>query len=539
MSNLIEPPKEQASQALAVANLVTLAAIGMFVLVASKALPLALGRVGTSASPVQIEVQALLLSLALIIMALVRVSDLRKRQEDLSEAKTEQYRLAYIDEASDLYNRRYLFDVVFPELSECAVAIMLLDLDDFKKVNDLYGHVIGDRVLHEVGKRVSAVIPDDAIMARLGGDEFAVCIQGSKAGEQQATRLAAAIIAAIDQPIDIGLVSARVSASIGIANADQKGAEPAAILHHADIAMYEAKRAGRNCYVWFDATMEEELIERNQIEADIRTGIEHGEFEPYFQPLLDLETSRVKGFEVLARWNHPARGMVMPDEFIPIAEANGTICELSLAVMKSALNLARGWDDDLTIAVNVSPVQFRDPSLPDRIKSIIDEIGFPADRLEIEISESVLLEDKTTTLGNINRLRKMGMRISLDDFGTGYASLSQLRELPFDRIKIDRSFIATLVQDKQSDAFVDAITALGKSFSLPITAEGVEDQFAHDVLARMGCTHAQGWLYGKAMPASAVAETFNGPSARALMQVEPVGVAMRFKDRRNYARGKR
>lgn len=527
---------ETTDYASVIANLVALGATGVFAFVAARALPAALGISNMSAASARADLQPLALSLALIILAWLRVSELRKSNKKLRAAKDKQYRLAYVDEASGLFNRRYLVDVTFEELAEAPHTILLLDLDGFKKVNDLYGHVHGDCLLREVGGRIQSIAPEGAIYARLGGDEFAMCLTGAAASPHAATLIATQLVAAIDQPITIDNIVARVSGSVGIASSDEGAVPPASVLHHADIAMYEAKRAGRNRYVWFDSAMEDELLERNQLEADIRNGIERGEFEPFFQPLLDLKTSTVKGFEVLARWNHPAKGLIMPDQFIPIAEGNGIISELSLTVMRSALAQAKAWGDELTIAVNVSPVQFRDPLLPDRIEALLEDVEFPPTRLELEITETAILEDKETTLASVNRLRAKGIRISLDDFGTGYASLSQLRELPFDRIKIDKSFVASLIKDRQSDAIVEAITAMGRSMSLPITAEGIEEESAQELLLGLGCTDAQGWLYGKAMSAEDVAKTYYGGKGTANLEPLATETRMPTSERRSYAR---
>jgi EAL domain-containing protein (putative c-di-GMP-specific phosphodiesterase class I) len=268
--------------------------------------------------------------------------------------------------------------------------------------------------------------------------------------------------------------------------------------------MYSAKRAGRNCSVWFDKAMEKELFDRTQLESEIREGITEGEFIPYFQPQISLETGDLTGFEVLARWNSPSRGLVEPDAFMSAAEGSGLIGALSLSVMKQALVESRDWPAHLKIAVNVSPVQFRDPKLAERILKILTEVNFPPQRLEIEVTETALVEDRDQALAIVESLKNVGVTISLDDFGTGYASLSQLQSLPFDRIKIDKSFVSALVADPQSSAIVNSITTLGKALKLPITAEGVESTAVKEQLSAMGCGEAQGWLFGKAVPASAI-----------------------------------
>jgi predicted signal transduction protein with EAL and GGDEF domain len=281
---------------------------------------------------------------------------------------------------------------------------------------------------------------------------------------------------------------------------------PEDALRRSDIAMYAAKRGGRNCSVWFDKEMERELFDRTRLESEIRTGIAEGEFVPFFQPQINLETGQLTGFEVLARWNSPALGLLEPDSFMTAAEGSGLIGALSMSVMKQALVESRDWPANLKIAVNISPVQFRDPKLAERILKVLTEANFPPQRLEIEITETALLEDQDMALAIVESLKNVGVTISLDDFGTGYASLSQLQSLPFDRIKIDKSFVSALLADPQSSAIVNSITTLGKALQLPITAEGVESGEIKDMLSEMGCAEAQGWLFGKAVPADKVRE---------------------------------
>ena len=252
----------------------------------------------------------------------------------------------------------------------------------------------------------------------------------------------------------------------------------------------------RNCQVWFDEKMEQELLARTQLEDKIRDAVAAGEFVPFYQPQIDLVTGQLTGFEVLARWRSPENGLLEPSEFMDVAEAS-TISELSLSVMRQALNEARDWPSHLKIAVNISPIQFRDSRLAERILKLVTETNFPACRLEVEITETSFLEDRETALTIVESLKNMGITISLDDFGTGYASMSQLQSLPFDRIKIDKSFVTSLLSDTQSDAIVTTILALGRALHLPITAEGIEDKGTRDRLCRLGCSDGQGWLFGK------------------------------------------
>jgi predicted signal transduction protein with EAL and GGDEF domain len=293
----------------------------------------------------------------------------------------------------------------------------------------------------------------------------------------------------------------QVTASIGLAHV--RGDEETA-LRESDVALYAAKRAGRNAFAWFDKELEQEISERLKLEEDIRAGIKAGEFVPFFQPLVDLNSRQIIGFETLARWRSPSRGFVEAEAFIETAERTGLIGPLTLSVLEQALKEARAWPAHLRLAVNVSPVQFREPMLAEQILKLLSLSGFPANRLEIEITEGSLLEDREQVLTIIHSLKNVGISISLDDFGTGYASLAQVNRLPLDRIKIDKSFITTIVKSEQTAAIVNTIAGLGHNLSVPITAEGVESEQIRAALADFGCSEAQGWLFGRAISADAV-----------------------------------
>lgn len=280
------------------------------------------------------------------------------------------------------------------------------------------------------------------------------------------------------------------------------------MLRRADIAMYSAKRAGRNGLAWFDSEQEAELKQRAQLEEEIRKGIEADEFIPFFQPLISLATGKTTGFEVLARWKSPQRGLVEPVDFIDICEASGLIAALSMNVMKKALIEAKDWPSDIKIAVNISPVQFRDSQLAERVLKLLVETGFPAQRLELEITEGSLIENPEQAATVVRSLKNSGITIALDDFGTGYASLTQLQSLPFDRIKIDKSFVTSVGDNEQSTAIVKTIMSLGKLLCVPITAEGVETEAVRKRLAEAGCEDAQGWLFGRAVSAQLVRSYF-------------------------------
>jgi predicted signal transduction protein with EAL and GGDEF domain len=368
--------------------------------------------------------------------------------------------------------------------------------------------MVGDEVLKRLAAIIQLQAPEGSCCARLGGDEFAVLVPPHP--DELVRKSVENIIRAIAQPMVLETATVHVSASVGISHVEpQICAEQC--LRKSDIAMYAAKRAGRNCQVWFDDKMEQELLARSQLEDEIRRGIAAGEFVPFYQPQIDLTTGQLTGFEVLARWSSPTRGLVEPIVFMTIAEASGLVSELSLSVMGQALREARDWPSHLKIAVNISPVQFRDLKLAERILKLLAETNFPPSRLEVEITESSFMEDRETALTIVQSLKNMGITISLDDFGTGYASLSQLQSLPFDRIKIDKSFVMSLLSDTQSDAIVSTILSLGRALNLPITAEGIEDNGTKNRLTDLGCSDGQGWLFGRAVPGEVIRATFAIP----------------------------
>jgi diguanylate cyclase (GGDEF)-like protein len=478
-----------------VSTCATFAAMTMFVFTASRALTGDGGATGQ-----QTIVAAVFLNVALLLFTWRRSRDLKAALAACGDAEARAHENAYVDHVTGLGNRRQLVLAIDGAVRRGSGAtLLLLDLDHFKKVNDLYGHSVGDRLLAFVGETLVQLTPKEAQCARLGGDEFAVLLPG-RLSLDEVTSTAQAILTRLAQPAPLGSTVAHISASVGISSLDE-AADAASLLRRSDIAMYEAKRLGRNCHVWFDEEMELQLDRRSQVEAEMRSGIAASEFVPFYQPQYSLGTGELTGFEVLARWEHPARGLLEPVEFIGIAEASGLIAQLSMNVMRQALVETKSWPCELTIAVNISPVQFRDPLLAQRILKLIDEVGFPAARLELEITESSILEDNEQASMTVASLKSRGISISLDDFGTGYASLTQLKALPFDRIKIDKSFVAALLSDNQSSAIVTTIAALGRSLHLPVTAEGVESEDVRTRLQSLGCEDGQGWLWGKAVPA--------------------------------------
>ena len=500
----------------------TLAALLLFVGLGSQVLPNALRGTPLPNANSTLTV-AFLLNIAIILFGWRRSKDLKDALEAYEESERVARRNANTDPATGLANRRELLR----SLSEARDAkasgtLLLLDLDHFKRVNDLHGHLAGDRLLSVVADVLTRSAPDAACCARFGGDEFAMLLTGTSPAA--AEKVARGVIAQLAVPVFLGGVQVQVSASIGLAELARNQTEED-ILRQSDVALYAAKRSGRNCLAWFDKELERELTERLKLEDDIRTGIQRGEFVPFFQPLIDLQTRDLVGFEALARWRSPTRGFVEAEAFIEVAEATGLVGPLTLAIMDIALKEARAWPAHLKIAVNISPVQFRDASLAEQIMKVLAATGFPAHRLEIEITEGSLLEDREQFSIIIQSLKNVGIRISLDDFGTGYASLAQLHTLPVDRIKIDKSFIATLVKSEQTAAIVSTIANLGHTLNVPITAEGVESEQIRNELKRFGCSEAQGWLFGRAVSADTV-RTFldlseKGAPGASLPQSEP------------------
>ncbi|HZF43934.1 MAG TPA: EAL domain-containing protein [Sphingomonadaceae bacterium] len=447
-------------------------------------------------------VTAVLLNLCLIALGWQRSRALSRERNARSDAEDRASSAAYNDYVTGLLNRRGFVLALEASLNYGPVALVILDLDHFKRINDTYGHAAGDGILHAIADVLRETAPPTAEIARLGGDEFAILLPGAHAAHNAADSLAEDILLRLARPLSAGGVEAQVGASIGLVLSARGTESPSVLMRHGDIAMYEAKKIGRNCTAWFTPLMEEELQSRNQLEADMRVGIAAGQFLPFYQPQVDLAGGKLHGFEVLARWEHPERGLVDPSDFIPVAEATGMIGSLSLAVMKQALTETRDWDPDLLIAINLSPVQLKDPLLAQRITKLLAETGFPARRLELEITESALFDDLDLALATIESLKNQGITISLDDFGTGYSSLTQLQALPFDRIKIDRSFVASMNENEESAAIVGAIMSLGASLHLPVTAEGIESVAIHESLQALGCEQGQGWHFGRPLPAS-------------------------------------
>jgi diguanylate cyclase (GGDEF)-like protein len=479
----------------------TIAAILLFVALGSKLLPAAIAGVELSDASSTLRV-AFLLNIAIILFGWRRSKDLKDALEAYETAERLAQRNANTDPGTGLANRRELMRSL-GEMLEARTpgVLLLLDLDHFKRVNDLHGHAAGDRLLLTVAEALQKSAPATACCARMGGDEFAMLFAAIH--DSDAEKVAKAVQQCLAAPVFVEGAQLQASASIGLARLETRDNEEGA-LRRSDVALYAAKRGGRNAFAWFDEQLELELTDRLKLEENIRLGIRKGDFVPYFQPLIDLNSQEIVGFEALARWRAADGSMMDAEHFIEAAERTGLIGPLTLRVMEQAMNEARDWPAHLKLAVNVSPIQFRDPTLAEQILKLLSSTGFPANRLEIEITEGSLLEDREQVLTIIESLKNVGVRISLDDFGTGYASLAQVNRLPLDRIKIDKSFITTIVKSQRTAEIVNTIAALGHTLDVPISAEGVESEQIRAALEQYGCSEAQGWLFGRAVSGDAV-----------------------------------
>jgi diguanylate cyclase (GGDEF)-like protein len=376
-------------------------------------------------------------------------------------------------------------------------SLFILDLDLFKAVNDSLGHPVGDELLKVVAQRLSACLRETDTVARLGGDEFAVL--AAAAGDQRQAALATAklLLEAVAAPYDIDGHKLDVATSIGIALAPDHGVDVDQLIKSADLALYKAKAEGRNTCRLFEAAMGAEAHSRRALEIDLRDAFDRGELELHYHPIVDIRATEIVSVEALVRWRHPQRGMIAPGDFIPLAEETGLIHSLGEWVLRQACAAAAGWPPHIRVAVNLSPVQFRRGNLTDTISAALRDSGLPAERLKLEITESVLMEGNAENMGTLHRLRGLGISIVLDDFGTGYSSLSYLRMFPFDQIKIDRSFVSELSSNTDCAAIVSAVAGLGRSLHVATVAEGVETEEQLLLVRAAGCTHAQGFLFGR------------------------------------------
>ena len=421
-----------------------------------------------------------------------------------SEAKI--VHMAHHDALTDLPNRVLLRQRLEHALTGAlrgrqGLAVLMVDLDRFKEVNDTLGHSVGDLLIRAVADRLRSVLREGSTIARLGGDEFAILDQVTDAA-LEATVLAERIQTALQTPFDLGDHQVVVGASIGIAIAPNDGTDADQILRNADLALYRCKADRHGTYCFFEPAMDARMRARRALEFDLRKAVQNAEFEVHYQPFVDLASNAVSGFEALLRWHHPERGLVSPAEFIPVAEENGLIMPIGEWVLRQACSEAANWPDHVRVAVNLSPAQFKNKNLVQMVLSALAASCLPANRLELEITESALLHNSAATVASVQQLRALGVQIAMDDFGTGYSSLAYLQSFPFDKIKIDRTFIHNLGNGSGALAILGAITTLAGNLGVPTIAEGVETQEQLEAVRAQGCCEAQGYLFSPARPAS-------------------------------------
>jgi len=441
--------------------------------------------------------------------------------EDVTERRRAEQQIAHMarhDALTDLPNRVLLREQLEHELKRVKrgeiIAMLCLDLDHFKSVNDTLGHPIGDELLKLVADRLRGCTREPDTIARLGGDEFAIIMTQLRQPSDAAV-LARRIRASISRPYQVDGHQIISDISIGISIAPIDGTEPDQLLKNADMALYGAKGDGRGTYRFFEAEMDKRMKERRDLEMDLRQALANGEFELHYQPLVNLQTNEITAFEALLRWHHPAKGLISPADFIPIAEETGLIVSIGEWVLRTACKETANWPDHVKVAVNLSPAQLKTKNLVSIVKDALADCGMAPERLQLEITETMLMQNTFATLAMLHELRKLGVQIAMDDFGTGYSSLSYLRSFPFDKIKIDRSFIQDLANGAEPRAIVHAVAGLAKCLNMISTAEGVETQQQLDTLQAVGCTEMQGYLFSKAKPADEIVALFRSQMLKA------------------------
>ncbi len=441
-----------------------------------------------------------------------------QRRAKLAEQRA--HRLAYHDPLTGLPNRRALAEYL-RRAEPARFGLMLVDLDRFKSVNDVYGHPIGDQLLRAVAGRLRWVVGESGRSYRLGGDEFAISLPYTEGEVDRVRAIAHAIVREVARPFLIDERMHHIGASVGIALFPDDAGDADTLMRRADVALYQAKEAGRGCYCAFAAQMDAEIRRRSTIEAEMRASLDEGRFYPRYQPIVDLRTGRVSGFELLARWRREG-AEIGPDQFIPIAEECGLLNTLMLDLLDRACLDMREWPAPVSIAINISPGQLRDDWLSHKILSVLARTGFPAQRLTVEITENALIVDAEKVQNAIESLKNQGVQLALDDFGTGYASIQHLRMLPFDKIKIDRSFVDTLAEDREALRIVRAILGLAGTLDMPVVAEGIETLETAEMLRALGCAEGQGYLFGRPMAKDEVelwlADGTMPPAAAALIR---------------------
>lgn len=468
-----------------------------------------------------IAYSALVGVLLLILITAVAVGIGQRITRDLASSRERAHHLSLHDTLTGLPNRAFLAERLEQALDhgrrhKTSLAVLCLDLDRFKQVNDTLGHPVGDALLSAVADRLRGCLRQCDTVARLGGDEFAI-IQSPLRRIEEAGTLAQRIVETLSEPYDLHGHQVVVGTSIGIALAPNDTSEAGHLLKMADIALYRAKADGRGVFRVFQSGMDTNLQARRVLELDLRRALDERAFELHYQPLIDVASGRIDAMEALVRWRHPARGLVPPDEFIPLAEETGLIRPIGAWILRQACADAATWPTGVRVAVNVSAAQFKGPGLLAAVSGALSFSSLPPGRLELEITETALLADADSTLSVLRELRASGVRIAMDDFGTGYSSLGYLRSFPFDKIKIDRSFVRDLETSADCKAIVHAVTGLGMNLGIAITAEGVETAAQLDQIRAEGCDQVQGHLFSRPVPARDVAALFS----RLLLLAEP------------------
>lgn len=425
-------------------------------------------------------------------------------------------RLAAQDALTTLPNRRVFRDELErltslkskSDAPDKQFAIITLDVDHFKTVNDSLGHPVGDALLIEVGHRIRSVVGDDDLVCRLGGDEFAILVPSVKC-RSRAEALAQTLIKFLAQPFEVEGHTIVVTASVGIAMEQDVGLNPDELMIASDLALYAAKAGGRRTYRFFHKQMADEIEARLQLEMELREALDQNQLELHYQPIINLRQNKISGFEALMRWRHPEKGLIPPNEFISIAEDTGLIVPIGAWALREACKQAAKWPEEIKVAVNLSAVQFKDPNLFETVLDAVFEAGINPGRLELEITESLLLDSSENTLSVLHKLRKAGVRTAMDDFGTGYSSLAYLMSFPFDKIKVDRSFITDLNKQPEHNVIVRAIIKIGRVFNMTVTGEGVETAQQFKFLRTLGCSEAQGFYISRPQPADRLDDLIN------------------------------
>jgi len=455
-------------------------------------------------------------SAGLLFFAWRRFHEQKRETQRRIAAERHARELAFQDPLTGLPNRRQFAEalniaIASPPGADGTHALLMLDLNGFKRINDVYGHPTGDEALIVVGERLLGSIRQGDIVARLGGDEFAIVAHHLVSAEA-AMGIALRVTAALSQPVLIGTIAHRIETGIGICVFPFEGSTAEEIMRRADVALYKAKSDHSTSTRFFDAEMDRYVREREFMERELRAAVEAGDIQPFYQPLVDLKTKQIIGFEALARWTHTDLGVIPPERFIPIAEDSGLIRQLGDQLLRRACCTAATWPAHIVLAFNISPLQLKDNSFGLRVLAILGETGLSPRRLELEITESALVRDLEAARETFGALREAGVRIALDDFGTGYSSLYHLRNFKLDKIKIDRSFIANMAAERESAEIVNALVGLGQGLGFTITAEGIEQADQESELLAKGCQQGQGFLFGDAVSAEQASQLFMAPS---------------------------